>query len=237
VACLQVPTTLLAQVDSSVGGKTAINHPLGKNMIGAFHQPVAVIADTQVLATLPDREVSAGLAEVLKYGAIADAEFLSWVERNSGPLRQRDPQALAYAIRRSCEIKAQIVAQDEHEAGVRALLNFGHTFGHAIETGSGYGKWLHGEAVGTGMVMAARFSARLGRISPAAAERLAEAVDRLGLPSTAPKFDVSTWLELMGRDKKNVDGRITLILLEELGRAAVVKDAPVRELEAFLQAC
>jgi 3-dehydroquinate synthase len=237
VACLQVPTTLLAQVDSSVGGKTAINHPLGKNMIGAFHQPVAVIADTQVLATLPDREVSAGLAEVLKYGAIADAEFLSWVERNSGPLRQRDPQALVYAIRRSCEIKAQIVAQDEHEAGVRALLNFGHTFGHAIETGSGYGKWLHGEAVGTGMVMAARFSARLGRISAAAAERLAAAVDRLGLPSTAPKFDVSTWLELMGRDKKNVDGRITLILLEELGRAAVVKDAPVRELEAFLQAC
>jgi 3-dehydroquinate synthase len=234
VACLQVPTTLLAQVDSSVGGKTAINHPLGKNMIGAFHQPVAVIADTAVLTTLPDRELAAGLAEVLKYGAIADPEFLDWVERNAEALRARDPQALAYAIRRSCEIKADIVAADERESGVRALLNFGHTFGHAIETASGYGNWLHGEAVGAGMVMAARFSARLGRISAAAAERLATAVGRLGLPVAPPRFEVQTWLELMGRDKKNVDGRITLILLEELGRAAVVKDAPVGELEAFL---
>jgi 3-dehydroquinate synthase len=236
VACLQVPTTLLAQVDSSVGGKTAINHPLGKNMIGAFHQPVAVIADTSVLATLPDRELAAGLAEVLKYGAIADLDFLAWVERNAQGLRGRDPEALAYAIRRSCEIKAAIVAKDEREAGVRALLNFGHTFGHAIETASGYGSWLHGEAVGTGMVMAAWFSARLGRISPAAADRLAAAVEGLGLPVKPPRFDVQTWLELMGRDKKNVGGRITLILLEDLGRAAVVNDAPLDELEAFLAA-
>jgi 3-dehydroquinate synthase len=234
VACLQVPTTLLAQVDSSVGGKTAINHPLGKNMIGAFHQPVAVIADTGVLATLPERELSAGLAEVLKYGAIADADFLAWVERNADALRAREPEALAYAIRRSCEIKADVVAADERESGVRALLNFGHTFGHAIETASGYGNWLHGEAVGAGMVMAARFSARLGRISTAAAERLALAVQRLGLPVAPPKFDVRTWLELMGRDKKNVDGRITLILLDGLGRAALVNDAPLGELEAFL---
>jgi 3-dehydroquinate synthase len=236
VACLQVPTTLLAQVDSSVGGKTAINHPLGKNMIGAFHQPVAVIADIAVLSTLPERELSAGLAEVLKYGAIADLDFLAWVERNANALRQREPEALAYAIRRSCEIKAGIVAADERESGVRALLNFGHTFGHAIETASGYGNWLHGEAVGTGMVMAAQFSARLGRISADAAQRLAAAVAQLGLPTEPPRFDVATWLELMGRDKKNVDGRITLILLEALGRAAVVNDAPLDELEAFLAA-
>ena len=234
VECLQVPTTLLAQVDSSVGGKTAINHPLGKNMIGAFHQPVAVIADTELLDTLPERELAAGLAEVLKYGAIADAQFLEWVEAHAAELRARDPAALAHAIRRSCEIKADIVAADEREAGVRALLNFGHTFGHAIETASGYGNWLHGEAVGAGMVMAGRFSARLGRIPAAAAERLARAVDKLGLPIAPPRIEVPTWLELMGRDKKNVDGRITLILLEELGRAVVAKDAPVRELEAFL---
>lgn len=236
VSFLQVPTTLLAQVDSSVGGKTGINHPLGKNMIGSFHQPVAVIADTELLATLPERELSAGLAEVLKYGAISDAEFLAWVEQHAESLRRRDPEALAHAIRRSCEVKAAIVAADERESGVRALLNFGHTFGHAIETGSGYGKWLHGEAVAAGMVMAARFSARQGRIPDAAADRLAGIVERLGLPVTPPKFEVHAWLDLMGRDKKNVDGRITLILLEELGRAAVVKDAPVRELESFLAA-
>ena len=235
-ACLQVPTTLLAQVDSSVGGKTAINHPLGKNMIGAFHQPVAVIADTDVLATLPERELSAGLAEVLKYGAIADAGFLAWVEEHAADLRRRDPDALAHAIRRSCEIKAEIVAADEREGGVRALLNFGHTFGHAIETASGYGNWLHGEAVAAGMVMAAQFSAKLGRIPAPAAARLAGAVERLGLPIAPPRIEVDTWLELMGRDKKNVDGRITLILLEALGRATVVKDAPVRELETFLAA-
>jgi 3-dehydroquinate synthase len=236
VSFLQVPTTLLAQVDSSVGGKTGINHPLGKNMIGAFHQPVAVIADTALLATLPERELSAGLAEVLKYGAISDAAFLGWIEQHAEGLRRRDPEALAHAIRRSCEIKAGIVAADERESGVRALLNFGHTFGHAIETGSGYGKWLHGEAVAAGMVMAARFSARQGRIPDAAADRLAGVVERLGLPIAPPKFEAAAWLDLMGRDKKNVDGRITLILLEELGRAAVVKDAPVRELESVLAA-
>ena len=229
-----MPTTLLAQVDSSVGGKTAINHPLGKNMIGAFHQPVAVVADTAVLDTLPPRELAAGLAEVLKYGAIAELPFLEWVEQSADALRGRDPAALAYAIRRSCEIKARIVAADEREAGVRALLNFGHTFGHAIETATGYGTWLHGEAVGAGMVLAGRFSARLGRIPAAAAERLSGAVAALGLPVAPPSIPVDRWLELMGRDKKNVAGRITLILLEELGRAAVVKDAPASELEAFL---
>jgi 3-dehydroquinate synthase len=231
---LQVPTTLLAQVDSSVGGKTAINHPLGKNMIGAFHQPVAVIADTDVLDTLPSRELAAGLAEVLKYGAIADAALLDWIGRHAPALRGRDPAALAYAVRRSCEIKAHIVAADEREAGVRALLNFGHTFGHAIETATGYGSWLHGEAVAAGMVLAARFSARLGRIPVAQAERLARLIEALGLPTTPPSIEVDAWLELMGRDKKNVDGRITLILLEALGRAVMVKDAPARELEAFL---
>jgi 3-dehydroquinate synthase len=236
VSHLQVPTTLLAQVDSSVGGKTAINHPLGKNMIGAFHQPVAVVADTELLDTLPPRELSAGLAEVLKYGAIADSDFLAWVERNAEALRGRDPEALAYAIRRSCEIKAGVVAADEREAGVRALLNFGHTFAHAIEAAGGYGNWLHGEAVAAGMVMAARFSARQGRIPAASADRLAAVVARLGLPVTPPRFEVQAWLELMGRDKKNLDGRITLILLEELGRAAIVKDAPVRDLESFLAA-
>jgi 3-dehydroquinate synthase len=236
VSHLQVPTTLLAQVDSSVGGKTAINHPLGKNMIGAFHQPVAVVADTEALDTLPARELAAGLAEVLKYGAIADAAFLEWIEQNAAALRRREPEALAHAIRRSCEIKAQIVAADEREGGVRALLNFGHTFGHAIETASGYGNWLHGEAVGAGMVLATRFSARLGRIPPASAERLVAAVQSLGLPVEPPRIAVPTWLELMGRDKKNVDGRITLILLAALGRAEVVKDAPLGELEAFLAA-
>jgi 3-dehydroquinate synthase len=236
VAYLQVPTTLLAQVDSSVGGKTAINHPLGKNMIGAFHQPLAVIADTEVLETLPPRELAAGLAEVVKYGAIADPAFLAWVEQNAEALRSREPRALAHAIRRSCEIKAEVVAADERESGVRALLNFGHTFGHAIETASGYGTWLHGEAVAAGMVLAARFSARQGRIPPAAADRLAAMIERLGLPSAPPKLAVQAWLEHMGRDKKNVDGRITLILLEDLGRAAIVKDAPVRELESFLAA-
>jgi 3-dehydroquinate synthase len=236
VAHLQVPTTLLAQVDSSVGGKTAINHPLGKNMVGAFHQPAAVIADTEVLDTLPPRELAAGLAEVLKYGAIADAAFLGWIEKNAEALRARDPVALAHTVRRSCEIKAEIVAADEREAGVRALLNFGHTFGHAIETASGYGTWLHGEAVAAGMVMAARFSARLGRIPGAAADRLGATVARLGLPAVPPKIGVDSWLELMGRDKKNLHGRITLVLLDEIGRAAVVRDAPMPELEAFLAA-
>jgi 3-dehydroquinate synthase len=236
VAHLQVPTTLLAQVDSSVGGKTAINHALGKNMVGAFHQPAAVIADTDTLATLPPREYAAGLAEVVKYGAIHDLGFLEWLEAQAEPLRARAPAALAHAIRRSCEIKAAIVAADEREAGVRALLNFGHTFGHAIESAAGYGRWLHGEAVAAGMALAARFSARLGRIGMADAQRLERLLQRFDLPVAAPGFAVDTWLEYMGRDKKNESGRITLILLDALGSAAVVKDAPTRRLEEFLAA-
>ena len=231
---LQVPTTLLAQVDSSVGGKTAINHPLGKNMVGAFHQPLAVVADTTVLATLPEREYSAGLAEVAKYGAIFDAQFLAWLEANSDPLRHRDPAALAHAIRRSCEIKAIIVERDERESGARALLNFGHTFGHAIESASGYGTVLHGEAVATGMALAARLSARQGRIAEADAARLVRLLERLGLDVKAPRFAPDVWLDYMGRDKKNQDGRVTLILLDALGRGAVVKDTPDEELRAFL---
>jgi len=231
---VQVPTTLLAQVDSSVGGKTAINHPLGKNMIGAFHQPLAVIADTETLDTLPARELAAGLAEVVKYGAICDAAFLAWIEEHADALRRRDGAALAYAIRRSCEIKADVVAADEREGGVRALLNFGHTFGHAIETAAGYGTWLHGEAVAAGMALAARFSARRGRIGAAHAERLVALLERLGLPVQAPAIPVERWLELMGRDKKNEGGRITLILLDDVGSASIVKDTPARALEDFL---
>ena len=236
IAHLQVPTTLLAQVDSSVGGKTAINHPLGKNMIGAFHQPCAVVADTATLATLPPRELAAGLAEVVKYGAIHDAAFLDWIEQAAPRLLARDADALGHAIERSCAIKAQIVAADEREGGVRALLNFGHTFGHAIESAMGYGKWLHGEAVATGMVLAARMSARLGRITNAEADRLANLLSRLGLPVAPPAFPLESWLEFMGRDKKNESGRITLILLDALGRASVVRDAPEPALRELLLA-
>jgi 3-dehydroquinate synthase len=234
IAHLQVPTTLLAQVDSSVGGKTAINHPLGKNMIGAFHQPAAVVADTATLATLPPREFAAGLAEVVKYGAISDLEFLAWLENNAARLEERDPAALIHAIRRSCEIKAQIVARDERESGARALLNFGHTFGHAIESAAGYGAFTHGEAVATGMALAARYSARTGRMPLADAERLVALLERFGLPVKAPHFPRDVWLAYMGRDKKNEGGRITLILLDALGRAAIAKDAPASDLEAFL---
>ncbi len=234
VPCIQVPTTLLAQVDSSVGGKTAINHPLGKNMIGAFHQPLAVIADTDTLSTLPPRELPAGLAEVVKYGAIRDLAFLEWIEAHARALLDREPEAMAHAIGRSCGIKAAIVAEDEREAGARALLNFGHTFGHAIESALGYGEWLHGEAVAAGMALAARFSARQGRIPGEAAERLAALLARLDLPAKPPAFPRERWLEFMGRDKKNRGGRITLILLDALGRATIVKDAPEAELEAFL---
>ena len=236
VAHLQVPTTLLAQVDSSVGGKTAINHPLGKNMIGAFHQPGAVIADTATLATLPEREYAAGLAEVIKYGAIHDLGFLAWIEANAAPLRRREDAALAHAIRRSCEIKAEIVAADERESGVRALLNFGHTFGHAIESASGYGKWLHGEAVAAGMVLAARFSAQQGRMAGGDADRLVKVLRQLHLPVEPPRFAPDTWLGFMGRDKKNEDGRITLVLLDRIGAASVVKDTPAATLRQFLAA-
>jgi len=236
IAHLQVPTTLLAQVDSSVGGKTAINHPLGKNMIGAFHQPVAVIADTGALATLPAREYAAGIAEVEKYGAIHDVAFLDWIEANAAGLRGRDGAALAHAIRRSCEIKADIVAADERESGARALLNFGHTFGHAIESGAGYGNWLHGEAVAAGMALAARLSARLGRIPEAQAKRLVALLESFGLPVKPPAFPLDTWLTYMGRDKKNEGGRITLILLDALGRASVVRDTPEQALQDVLAA-
>ncbi len=231
---LQVPTTLLAQVDSSVGGKTAINHPLGKNMIGAFHQPLAVVADTAALATLPRREYAAGLAEVAKYGAIFDEGFLRWLEANAEALRRGDAAALAHAIRRSCEIKSVIVERDERESGVRALLNFGHTFGHAIESAAGYGEVLHGEAVAAGMALAARLSARQGRIAEADAARLVRLLERLGLEVKAPRFDPDVWLSYMGRDKKNEAGRITLVLLDALGRGAIVKDTPPEELRAFL---
>lgn len=234
IAHLQVPTTLLAQVDSSVGGKTAINHSLGKNMVGAFHQPGMVVADISTLATLPPRELAAGLAEVVKYGAIFDLEFLSWVEAHADALVRRAPAALAHAVRRSCEIKALIVARDERESGARALLNFGHTFGHAIESATGYGTVLHGEAVAMGMVLAARLSVRMGRIEASDAARLVALLERLKLPVAPPRFPVETWLEYMGRDKKNERGRITLILLDALGQASVVKDAPAKELEAFL---
>ena len=232
---IQVPTTLLSQVDSSVGGKTAVNHALGKNMIGAFHQPLAVIADTDTLKTLPERELAAGLAEVVKHGAIRDAAFLDWIDANAGALRARDPAALAHAIRRSCEIKASVVAEDERETGSRALLNFGHTFGHAIETGLGYGKWLHGEAVAAGMALAAGFSARQGRIPAEAADRLVAVMKKLGLPVEAPKMPPERWLEYMGRDKKNRDGRVTLILLDALGAASIVKDTPSADIAAYLE--
>jgi len=234
VAFIQVPTTLLAQVDSSVGGKTGINHALGKNMVGAFHQPLAVIADTATLDTLPERELSAGLAEVIKYGAIDDIAFFAWLEENIERLRARDPGALAHAIGRSCEIKARIVALDEREAGVRALLNLGHTFGHAIETLEGYGAWLHGEAVAAGMVMAARFSERLGRAPAGDALRLERLLGRAGLPVKPPAIAPDAWLGAMGRDKKNEAGRITLILLDRLGSAFVEKGAPQGEIEAFV---
>jgi 3-dehydroquinate synthase len=236
VPFVQIPTTLLAQVDSSVGGKTGINHPLGKNMIGAFYQPRAVIADTATLDTLPDRELSAGLAEVIKHGAILDAGFFDWIEANIGKLMARDHAALAHAIARSCEIKADVVARDEREGGLRAVLNFGHTFGHAIEAGLGYGEWLHGEAVGCGMVMAADLSRRLGLIDDAAVERVRNLVKAAGLPVVAPDLGVERWIELMEVDKKNEGGAIKFILLKPLGSPSIT-NAPRELLEATLEHC
>jgi len=235
VPFVQVPTTLLAQVDSSVGGKTAINHPLGKNMIGAFYQPQRVICDLDTLKTLPERELSAGLAEVIKYGPIADMALLDWLELNMAALLARDPSALAHAVRRSCEIKASVVGQDEREAGLRAILNFGHTFGHAIEAGMGYGAWLHGEAVGCGMVMAATLSERLGLINQALVQRLKALIARAGLPVVGPQLDVQDnagrYLELMRVDKKAEAGEIRFVVIEASGRAGVrgAPDAMVRE--------
>lgn len=236
VPFVQIPTTLLAQVDSSVGGKTGINHPLGKNMIGAFYQPRAVIADTATLNTLPARELSAGLAEVIKHGAILDADFFDWIEANIEPLIARDRHAIGYAIARSCEIKSDVVRKDEREGGLRAVLNFGHTFGHAIENGLGYGAWLHGEAVGCGMVMAADMSARLGLIEPAAVERVRALVRAAGLPAVAPDLGEARWIELMEVDKKNEGGEIRFILLKPLGSPSITT-APLDVLRSTLAAC
>jgi 3-dehydroquinate synthase len=225
VPYVQVPTTLLAQVDSSVGGKTAINHPLGKNMIGAFYQPQRVVIDLDTLATLPAREFAAGLAEVIKYGPIADAAFLEWIETNLDALLARDPRALAHAVRRSCEIKADVVGQDERESGLRAILNFGHTFGHAIESGLGYGTWLHGEAVACGMVLACRLSAELGLVPTAFADRLETLLARASLPVRPPPISAGRWLELMRLDKKAEAGEIRFVVIEAPGRAGV-RSAP-----------
>jgi len=234
---IQVPTTLLSQVDSSVGGKTGINHPLGKNMIGAFKQPLAVLIDTAVLNTLPAREFSAGMAEVIKYGLIQDAEFLAWLEANMDGLMARDPALLAEAIRRSCENKAKVVAADELEQlDVRALLNLGHTFGHAIETGMGYGSWLHGEAVAVGMLMAADLSWRQGWLTQADVGRIKRLLQRAALPVQPPVMSAETFLHHMAVDKKNVDGKLRLVLLRSLGQAVVFDAADRQQLLATLNA-
>ena len=222
---IQIPTTLLAQVDSSVGGKTGVNHPLGKNMIGAFHQPRCVIADIDTLKTLPERELSAGIAEVIKYGLIGDLAFFDWLEANMDKVLARDTGSLMYAVERSCLNKAKVVVADERESGVRALLNLGHTFGHAIETGMGYGVWLHGEAVATGMCMAVRMSARLGWLNQIDVARTETLVQRAKLPIRAPgTLDTVRFIELMGVDKKVKDGRIRLVLLKAIGNAIITND-------------
>jgi len=235
VPFVQVPTTLLSQVDSSVGGKTAINHPLGKNMIGAFYQPVRVVCDLNTLTTLPPRELSAGLAEVIKYGPINDMAFLEWLEGNIDALMGQDPAALAYAVQRSCEIKAWVVGQDEREAGLRAILNFGHTFGHAIEAGLGFGVWLHGEAVGCGMVMAAELSQRLGHVDAAFVARLRALIERAALPVRSPVIDATDnaghYIEHMRLDKKAIGGDIQFVVIDGPGKASVcgAPDAMVRD--------
>jgi 3-dehydroquinate synthase len=236
VPFVQVPTTLLAQVDSSVGGKTAINHPLGKNMIGAFYQPVRVVCDLDTLATLPARELSAGLAEVIKYGPIADMAFFDWIEANIDALMRREPAALAHAVRRSCELKAEVVGQDERESGLRAILNFGHTFGHAIEAGLGYGQWLHGEAVGCGMVMALQLSRRLGLLDEAFVQRVTSLIARAGLPTVGPALGADRYLELMRVDKKAESGQIRFVVIEAPGRAAV-RGAPDELVRQVLADC
>lgn len=233
---IQIPTTLLAQVDSSVGGKTGVNHARGKNMIGAFHQPHCVIADLDTLHTLPDRELRAGIAEVIKYGLIADAAFFDWLEEHLDALLDRDADALTHAIAVSCRTKAAIVTADEHEEGVRALLNLGHTFGHAIETGVGYGTWLHGEAVAVGMVMAAELSARLGQLPATAVERTRSLIQRAGLPIHAPaSLDADQFLALMAVDKKVQAGRLRLVLLRAIGQAELRGDTNPGALRALLE--
>ncbi len=225
VKFIQLPTTLLAQVDSSVGGKTAVNHPGGKNMIGAFYQPVAVIADTKTLDTLPDREFRAGLAEVIKYGLIADFEFFVWLEENIDGLLARESELLSHAIQRSCENKASVVARDEREGGIRAILNLGHTFGHAIETAQSYGDWLHGEAVAAGTLMAADLSSRMGWITQADVARIRRIFERSGLPVAPPaNITPQQFLELMSIDKKVIDGSLRLVLLKSIGEAVVTAE-------------
>ena len=240
VPFVQVPTTLLAQVDSSVGGKTAINHPLGKNMVGAFYQPKLVVCDLDVLKTLPARELSAGLAEVIKYGPIHDMAFFDWIEAHIDALRTLEPAALAHAVQRCCEIKAEVVGQDERESGLRAILNFGHTFGHAIEAGMGYGAWLHGEGVGAGMVMAAELSRELGLVDAAFVERLTRLIGRAGLPVRGAVLDAADnagrYLTLMRVDKKAEAGEIRFVLIDGPGRA-VVRPAPDEVVRQVIDRC
>jgi 3-dehydroquinate synthase len=240
VPFVQVPTTLLAQVDSSVGGKTAINHPLGKNMIGAFYQPLKVVCDLDTLKTLPGQELSAGLAEVIKYGPIYDMDFMAWLEANMDALRSCEPAALAHVVNRCCEIKADVVGQDERESGLRAILNFGHTFGHAIEAGLGYGEWLHGEAVGCGMVMAAHLSQRLGLVDVFFVQRLVRLIQKAGLPIKGPMLSATDnagrYLDLMRLDKKSEAGEIKFVLIDKPGRAAV-RSAPDAIVRQVIDAC
>lgn len=240
VPFVQVPTTLLSQVDSSVGGKTGINHPQGKNMIGAFYQPLQVVCDLDTLKTLPDRELSAGLAEVIKYGPIADMAFLDWIEVNMDRLLARDADALAHAVQRSCEIKAWVVGQDERESGLRAILNFGHTFGHAIEAGMGYGQWLHGEAVGCGMVMAAQLSCELGLVDAAFVQRLRILIQRAGLPVVGPRLraddNAGRYLDLMRVDKKADAGEIRFVVIDGPSRASL-RSAPDALVRKVIDAC
>jgi len=235
---IQIPTTLLSMVDSSVGGKTGVNHPLGKNMIGAFYQPQCVLADTSLLASLPPRELSAGIAEVVKYGLISDYDFFVWLENNIAKLMSGDKEALAYAVKRSCENKADVVAQDEREGGLRAILNLGHTFGHAIETAQGYGNWLHGEAVAAGMVMAADLSWRRGAISKDDLVRIIKLLEHANLPTKAPAdMSPEVFKSLMGVDKKVLDGRLRLVLLEAMGKAIITSDIDADLLQQTFDAC
>lgn len=235
---VQVPTTLLSQVDSSVGGKTGVNHPLGKNMIGAFYQPQLVLIDIDTLISLPDRELSAGIAEVIKYGLICDAPFFTWLEQNMDALLARDPEALAYAVQRSCADKAAVVAEDERESGRRAILNFGHTFGHAIEAVQGYGNWLHGEAVAAGMVMAAEASRLRGWLGAEEVDRLRALLSKANLPQQSPSnMTVDDYLQAMSVDKKVQDGKLRLVLLQSLGDAQIVADTPRAQLEQVLRSC
>ncbi|GAB2877441.1 3-dehydroquinate synthase [Uliginosibacterium flavum] len=237
VPFIQIPTTLLSQVDSSVGGKTAINHPLGKNMIGAFYQPRLVLADIDTLQTLPDAELKAGLAEVIKYGFIRDLPFLEWLEANLDAILAKDPTALTFAVERSCINKAEVVANDETEQGERALLNLGHTFGHAIEAGLGFGAWLHGDAVAAGTVMAAELSARLGMLQSSDVDRVRRIFERAGLPVVGPRLGAERYIELMRHDKKVEAGRLRLILLKEIGQGIISDATPLADIEAAINAC